>query len=160
MKNILTISLLLLFISCNNSPERKPEIPPSSPNTTIPNYDYLIGNWQRLNDKEGSKTYEYWLKKSDTEYIGLGCTLTGADTTFKENLRIVKVGEEWNLEVTGVNEKPTNFLVTQQTETSFISENEANEFPKKIEYMLEGDTLKASVSGDEMVVSFAFLKFK
>jgi hypothetical protein len=158
MKNILTILLLSLFISCNDTPESKP-VPVQIPEVKAPNYDYLLGKWQRLNDKEGKTTYEYWTKKSETEYIGMGCTLTGTDTTFKENLRIVKIGEEWNLEVTGVNEAPTNFLVTQQHETSFVSENEANEFPKIIDYWIVGDTLKARVAAGEMAVSFAFLKF-
>lgn len=156
MKNILTFLLLSLLISCNNAPESKST---QVPEAKAPNYDYLLGKWQRLNDKEGKKTYEYWSKKSDKEYIGMGCTLEGLDTIFKEDIRLVKVGEEWNLEVTGVNEDPTNFLVTQQHETSFVSENEANEFPKKIDYWIDGDTLRARISAGEMAVSFAFLKF-
>jgi len=159
MKNILTFLLISLFISCNNTPESKQEKTRITPEVKKQNYDYLIGKWQRLNDDEGKKTYEYWTKKSDTEYIGMGCTLQAADTVFKEDIRIVKVGESWNFEVTGVNEESTNFAVTKRSETGFTSENEANEFPKKIEYWIEGDTLKASVSAGEMAISFSFLKF-
>lgn len=47
------------------------------------NFDWLCGNWVRTNDEEGYRTYENWMKNSNTEYIGLGCTLQDGDTVLK-----------------------------------------------------------------------------
>jgi hypothetical protein len=38
----------------------------------------------------------------------------------------------------------------------FISENAFNEFPKKIEYYISGNTLKAMISGEDMEMLFNF----
>ena len=119
-------------------------------------FDWLLGDWLRSNDTAGKTTFEKWYKKSDQEYQGIGYTLEKQDTVFKENLRLVPLNNQWHLEVTGVNESPTYFVVTNRTATSFISENPDNEFPKIIKYDLVGDSLKAEVSAGEMMVSFVF----
>ncbi len=110
----------------------------------------------RSNDKEGNITYEYWSKNSSTEYIGLGCTLHNSDTIFKENLRLIKTGEKWNLEVTGVNENPTLFLILSHSKSSFECENRNNEFPKNIEYTLRDNILLAKISDGDTEIRFSF----
>jgi len=135
---VLTLILLISF-SCSSN-----------------HFDWLCGSWVRTNDEEGYRTYEHWIKNSNTEYIGLGCTLQDGDTVFKENLRIIKTGKEWNLEVSGVNENPTLFLLINRTDNSFICENKLNEFPKLIEYSIEDSLLLAKISGGDREVSFSF----
>ena len=80
------------------------------------------------------------------------------DTVFKENLRLLNKDEEWHLEVTGVNENPTLFLLINNTDTSFICENKLNEFPKQIEYSRQGGKLFAKISGGDTEISFSFQK--
>ncbi|QOD62108.1 hypothetical protein H9I45_06610 [Polaribacter haliotis] len=144
MKYFLFICSILLIISCKTEKEK----------TKKPSF--LIGKWIRLNDKEGNKTYENW----NTNFTGLGYTLKGKDTTFKEILSIVSVNDTSNLKVEGVNETPTLFKFTSQTDTSFIYENLKNEFPKKIKYYLENKQLKAIVSNDDFSIDFVFKKIK
>jgi hypothetical protein len=151
MKYIFTILIAILFISCQDESKTT-----EAPNVTPPDFKWMVGNWIRSNDKEDNTTYEYWSQSSPGEYIGLGCTIQQGDTVFKENLRIAKVEGKWNLIVSGVNETPTLFLVTSQTKNGFISENETNEFPKKIEYVLDGDILKANISAGETAIPFSF----
>lgn len=122
------------------------------------NFDYLLGKWIRTNDKAGRKTYEHWSKKEEEEYVGIGFTLTKKDTVFKEYLRLVKINAVWNYEVTGVNELPTYFKLTSQSANKFVCENPQNEFPKKIEYQLSGDSLSAFVSARETTLIFNFQK--
>ena len=154
MKNILILLFFFGLISCNqNSTNSSPKEISSNPNL-----DWILGDWQRTNDKEGKQNFENWEKISDQEYIGLGLTLQGKDTVFKENMRLIPIEGIWNLEVTGVNEKPTLFYFTNQSKNSFVCENPNNEFPKKIEYYLEDKKLKAKISADEMEVSFDFEK--
>lgn len=136
--------LILLFVSCNSSQEAQ--------------FDWLLGNWERTNDTKGNKTYEYWTKKSNTEYIGLGCTLKEKDTVFKENIHLIKDKEQWVFKVIGVNETPTLFSITSLNKTSFTCENPENEFPKKIIYSSENGNLKAVISAGETQIPFLFKK--
>jgi hypothetical protein len=146
MKNLIGILIILISLSC------------SQKKITAHNFDWLIGSWMRTNDKDGQITYEHWKKNSDLEYKGLGCTIQNNDTIFKEQLRLFKMNETWIYEVTGVNENPTRFQLTNQTDNSFESENEFNEFPKIIEYSLNDDVLHAKISDEETEISFSFEK--
>lgn len=161
MKKILLFSLLTMLIACSQNPKNQQEMTKTTPTTTTtvkPNFDWLLGSWSRLNDKEGRKTYEQWEKISDTEYKGLGYTLSKGDTVFKENIRLTPLNGVWQFEVTGVNEVPTLFALTDQTKDSFVCENPQNEFPTKIEYALKGNRLTAKVTGGDMAIDFVFEK--
>lgn len=118
--------------------------------------DFLIGDWERTNEKEGKQTFEHWKKITQYEYEGLGYTLQKKDTVFKEELRLFKKDSLWNLEVTGVNESPTVFTLTDKNSHSFTAENPTHDFPKKIQYSYFDDVLSASVSGDDFEISFIF----
>ena len=146
MRYIYILSISILLVSC-----------------TIPknqNLDFLLGQWERQNDTEGRKTYEYWKKSNNNTYQGLGFTLQGQDTVFKENLRIIKIDGDWNLEVIGVNPEPTYFHFTSQTNNSFVCENPENEFPKKIEYIFKDTKLTAIISDGVYEIQFDFSKRK
>lgn len=149
----ITFALTLLIYSCTSSNTQNS----TNPKSNI-NLDWILGHWQRTNDKEGKQTYEHWKKSSNNEYVGLGFTLQEKDTVFKENLRLIPIDGIWTLEVTGVNEKPTLFQFTNQTKNSFVCENPNNEFPKKIEYKFLDKKLKAKISADEMKIVFDFEK--
>ncbi|QVY64975.1 hypothetical protein [Polaribacter sp. Q13] len=116
---------------------------------------FLIGDWIRVNDKEGSTTYETW----NTNLKGLGYTLQKKDTTFKETLSIVTLKNTLFLKVEGVNDAATFFKFTQQTASSFVCENPKNEFPKKIKYHIKNDQLKAIISADDFKIEFVFERY-
>lgn len=140
---ILCIVFLLIFsFSCKKEIEK-----PSKPT-------FLIGNWKRLNDKPNHQTYETW----NTNFTGFGYTKKGNETTFSEQLSIVAINDTLHLKVVGVNEKPTLFKFTNQTDTSFVAENPTHDFPKKITYYLEGNQLKAIVEADDFRIDFVFEK--
>ncbi len=142
MKLLLYTCCLLLIVSCQN--EKKEIQKPS----------FLIGDWIRVNDKEGAVTYETW----NSDLKGLGYTIKEKDTTFKEILSIITIKDTLFLKVESVNENPTLFKFKQQTDTSFVCENKKNEFPKMIKYYLENDQLKAIVAADEFKIEFIFNK--
>lgn len=121
-------------------------------------FDWLLGNWQRLNDRPGRSTYEHWTKISNSEYQGLGYTLRNGDTIFKEHMKLHLDKGKWIFEVSGVNEDPTLFPVTSKTQMSFTCENKKNEFPKFIEYSLIDKKLKAKIYGGGQEVLFSFAK--
>ena len=142
MKSLSIILCFLVFISCKKTIEKKQ------------NPTFLIGNWLRINQPDSIKTYEKW----DANFNGIGLTLKGKDTTFYEEMKIVTQNDSLFLKVTGVNQKPTFFKFTLQTDTSFIAENPKNEFPKKIYYHKENDLLKATVSNPDFKINFVFQK--
>jgi hypothetical protein len=114
---------------------------------------FLVGNWQRVNDKQNEKTFENW--KNDL--TGTGYTLSENKKIFEEDLRIIIIKDTLYLEVTGVNQTATLFQFTSQTDSSFVCENPKNEFPKKIKYWLEKDTLRALVSSKDFNIDFNFV---
>lgn len=122
--------------------------------STVPKPTFLVGNWQRLNDKPGQITNENW----NSNFKGLGYTLKNRDTIFKENLSIETINDTLYLKVTGVNKHPTLFKFTQQTDSSFVCENQLNDFPKKIRYWINNTNLYALVSNDNFKIDFTFKK--
>ena len=141
MKKLLFIIILFFIFSCTKE-NKEPT--------------FLIGDWKRTNEKEGSQTFETWNKNLK----GLGYTLKEKDTTFKEILSIIAIKDTLFLKVEGVNEKPTLFKFTEQTDFSFVAENKKIEFPKKIKYYLENKQLKAIVSNDDFKIEFVFKKIQ
>lgn len=140
MRKLFAILVLTCLFSCSKEEFKNP--------------DFILGYWIRQNDKPNQKTYEIW----NSDFTGIGFTMQESDTIFKEVLSIIKKNDSLFLQVEGVNEEPTLFKFTEQTETSFICENPQNEFPKKIKYYIESDTLKATVSNDDFSVDFVFTK--
>lgn len=142
MRYLFFLFFTALLLSCHREYEQKPE--------------FLIGKWQRLGEKEGKQTYEYW----DAGFEGLGFTLQNKDTVFKEILTIKKVQDTLRLLVEGVNEHPTPFTFIHQTDTSFTCRNLKNEFPTHITYWKSGSALKAKVQNQQFSIDFTFQKIK
>lgn len=151
---LLIIALVVFIVSCkNNSTEKSNNESPA----VTENFDWLIGNWQRINEEEGKETYETWNKVNNTKYIGVGFTMQNSDTIWKENIKLLKSDDNWNFEVSVMNEySPTVFKLTNISDESFTCENELNEFPKKIKYFKNEDKISAVISGGETKVLFEF----
>lgn len=83
--------------------------------------------------------------------------MNGADTSFVEKLRIVtKDNKLYYVADVPENKESTYFLITGVTATSFICENPEHDFPKKIVYQHEGNTMKATVSGNGKSIDYFF----
>lgn len=151
---IFTITLLILVIvSCQT--EKKKETPNKTSKTELTKPSFLIGNWIRTNNKPDHITYEIW----NSDFSGYGLTLKGKDTTFYEKMKLVVKNDTMVLEVSGVNEEPTPFKFTKQTDTSFVCKNLKNEFPQKIKYWIKNDTLSAKIWNEGgYQVDFQFVK--
>lgn len=148
-----TVSFLLLIVtlSCQNN---RPETTSKSQN-----FDWLIGAWQRTNDEQGRQTYEYWNKSHDSLYIGFSYTLQGSDTVFSEKVLLNRKKTQWSYDVVLANDSTKiPFLFTDFTDISFVCENPANDFPKKIMYQMRGDSIYATISGGGAPVDYWFGK--
>ncbi|WP_031425996.1 DUF6265 family protein [Flavimarina sp. Hel_I_48] len=145
---IVLLSFFLVAISCQ-----------SDKNST-PFFDKFPGKWIRTNEEAGKSTYEHWEKAADQEFTGMAFTLEKNDTIFKEDLRIYKEENTWNLEVTAPKEQPAIFKVTEQNADGFTAESPQNKYPKKVEYSLKNGQLTAKISGGGPEIVFDFEKIK
>lgn len=143
MKKLFLLVFVITLFSCNTT--QKPQQP-----------TWLIGKWGRVNEKPNKKTFYFWNK----DLTGKGFTLKENDTVFKELMSIITLNDTLHLKVESVNETPTLFKFTQQTDSSFVCENPENEFPKQIYYYKEGKYLKCKISNEEFIVDFVFDKLK
>ena len=148
MKKLLTIGLILI-LQCSFA----------QVSSDLKKLSWLEGKWERTNTKPGKKGFEIWTKVSATEWKGKGVSLTGADTTFVEKLKlIVKDGTPYYVADVPENQKEVLFRFTTLTENSFVCENLQHDFPKKISYQRDGDKLKAVISGDGKSIEYLFVK--
>lgn len=123
--------------------------------------EWILGTWMRTDAGPGEKAYEKWEKKSTFEYNGIGVTLKAKDTLFKENLKLlVKDNDIFYVAEVAHNEAPVYFRITEYNESGFVSSNPDHDFPKKISYRLEGDNLKAEISGNGKSIGFDFVKIE
>lgn len=149
MKLRVAVLLFLFLFSCKTKRESHIDAKVS--------FHWLLGDWIRINNKEGQQTYEQW-QWSDNRYYGLGYTLENRDTIFREDILLYFNNGKWQFTVSGVNEQPVTFPVTYHRDEHFICENVLHDFPQKIEYKLSNDTLYAAVSGGGNLISFRFVK--
>ena len=151
MRTLLTL-LIIIFLCAFSNPIKK-----ASKITKDADFSWLLGSWQRVNEKEGQQTFEYWKQASNELYVGMGCTLKEGDTIWKENIELQKVGKDWNFEVKGKGEtQPTVFTLTKIEKESFVCENPENEFPKIIGYQKSDTGLSAVISGGGSDITFEF----
>jgi len=152
MKSISLILLLsFLLLCCKN------EAKPKSESQTIHSFDWLIGDWQRKNNDDGDRTFETWKKESDHFYKGFGYTLRNQDTVSYEYMFLKYQDNNWTFEVEHDNSSPTIFKINEINTKQFACVNPENEFPKKIEYRLKRNNLKAIISDDKQKILFDFI---
>jgi hypothetical protein len=149
------IMLLLLVSTGVFSQTAKP-----NQNVSIEKLTWLEGTWNRTNVRPGRSTHEYWQTKGGL-MEGLGVSMTGADTSFVEKLKIVsKEGELFYVADVPENNRLIYFKLTSFTETGFVCENPEHDFPKVISYQREGAKLKATVSGNGKTIDYYFEKME
>ena len=122
-------------------------------------FDWLLGNWQRVNETDGKETFENWLANADGSYVGKGFTMFAEDTVWQEDMHLLKNGDFWQLEIIAPEDlSPTIFKMKNHDSLWFVCENPELDFPKTIRYQSVNDSLHASVSNEEMEIVFKFLK--
>ena len=150
MKKLLLISLLTFF-ACQTKEAN------SSETDSTTEFDWLIGNWKRSNEKEDRETYESWTKVNPHKYLGTSFTIKDHDTIWQENVELVENANEWNFVVSQKDvSQPTSFKLSAIKSGAFTCENHTNEFPKIIRYHKDGDKLMAEIEGGDMKIPFEF----
>ena len=142
MKTTLAFFALLTGMACSRT---------AAPMDDFEKLAWLTGHWERVGLKNGRSAHERWEKVSGKEMRGWGVSLQGADTAFVEKLRITtKDGNLYYVAEVPENPAPVHFRFTSLSGAGFTCENPGHDFPKKIQYQLLGDTLKANLTGAEV----------
>jgi hypothetical protein len=150
MKRVLIVIPLLLFAVAGYSQNAQHD---------FKKLQWLNGTWNRTNVKPGRTATETWLKQSPEKLIGNGLMLKGTDTVFTEKLQlIIKDNSVFYVADVPGNNGLVYFKLTTVTDTSFVCENPAHDFPKKIAYTLTRGKLNATVSGNGKAIDYVFVK--
>lgn len=148
MRQLILLLAILTIIGCNQPKSKK-----------LAQLEWIQGTWNRTNTKTGRTAHERWERLPDGSWQGWGVTFTGSDTSFLEKIKIIeKDGKLFYVADVPENEEPVYFEFTALTPSGFICENPDHDFPKQIEYILNGDRLEAITSGDGKSISFQFEK--
>lgn len=120
---------------------------------------WLTGTWNRTNAGAGKSGYETWAKVSDVKLTGKGVSLEGKKVVFVENLEFIAVGNDifYTVVITG-EKKPVYFKLTALSNDGFTCENPQHDFPKKITYQRNGNTVKAIISDNGQSVDYIFVR--
>ena len=103
--------------------------------------DWLTGCWQG----DDGMTREIWSASEDGYYFGYSVVLKDGHAVFFEQMRIDPAPFPiFNAYPRG--EGPFPFPATSLSDTRITFANPEHDFPQKIEYWREGDTLRALIS--------------
>lgn len=162
MKNTLSVILTITFLAaCSNTKETESNDLATTKTEEAQRFDWLIGNWIRLNEEDSKTTYEKWILITPFHYLGEGYTIdkNTADTLFSERMHLMFKDDTWRLGVFTPNDIDTTYFeLTTYNLSSFSSFNAVNEFPKTIAYQLDADTLKATISDSSTAIPFIFVR--
>ena len=161
MKKIVILSIttiaILFLSSCTSKNIEESKTQNYEISKSTENFDWLLGNWKRNNEKDDRETFEIWEKTNNSEYSGIGFTIQNNDTIKQEKIKLTKLNSNWILEVKVPEETESIiFNLTSIGNKEFICENKEIDFPKKIKYWKNGAKINALVSGDEMEIPFEF----
>jgi lipopolysaccharide export LptBFGC system permease protein LptF len=139
MKKVLTLFIgILLFTACKES-------------SPMASFDSWIGTWTE-NQADGVFK-EAWTKDSDTLLLGTSSMVSGKDTLFQENIRLILRGKDifYIPTVPGQNEdKPVEFKLIASSDKSWTFENKAHDYPSQIIYTLNNpNSITATIQGTE-----------
>lgn len=151
IKKLLLMIAILLVANTSNAQETNKQ--------KFKKLAWLTGTWNRTNAGAGKAGYETWSKVSDIKLIGKGVSLEGKKVVFVENLEFIAVGNDifYTVVITG-EKKPVYFKLTALSNDGFTCENPQHDFPKKITYQRNGNTVKAVISGNGQSVDYIFVR--
>ena len=124
-----------------------------------PDFDWLMGSWERSNGKPNTQTIETWDKINDTNYVGISLVLIGQDTNYREDCIISKEGNDYYyIADVPENIRPTKFKIIEFSKQGFKAINYKHDFPQEIIYKLKGNDLTASISGEDKTIIYEFIR--
>jgi hypothetical protein len=109
---------------------------------------WLAGSWAGVVD--GGRVEEHWTVPAGGSMLGMNRTVVGGSTIFHEYLRI-EVGDEGIVYLASPRGQhpPTAFALAALREREVAFENPEHDFPRRIEYWRDGESLHARIEGTQ-----------
>lgn len=125
--------------------------------TVLAKLSWVTGTWVRANNTKASRSQtETWVS-SPTGYSGKYVTIINGDTSFVEKFSLLIKDKAVFYVAHGPKDStPVYFRLTGISETGFVAENPANEFPKKVTYRRTKDNLTTVITDDYSMKEYFF----
>jgi hypothetical protein len=118
---------------------------PASGTPSVKDVAWIAGCWDST--RSGRHVAEHWMPPEGGTMMGVSRTTAGEKTTEWEFL-IIRQGAKGLDYVAKPSRQPeATFTATRATANEVVFENPAHDFPQRIVYKRDGDTLTASIEG-------------
>lgn len=118
------------------------------PSAKIESLAWLAGGWRSESDDGASSSDEHWIAPAGGTMLGVNRAIGGGKTVFFEFLRIEERESTLVFLAQPKGRAPaTAFALAEAGDCRVVFANPAHDFPQRIEYRREGETLHARVSG-------------
>lgn len=108
--------------------------------------EWLEGSWM-ANVPEG-KFKEVWVRVSENEWSGKGYQYKGADTVFREELRLTYIKNDLVYTAIVGGQGAVSFRNTSKEAQKFVFENKKHDYPQRIIYVFKDSlTIHVKVQG-------------
>ncbi len=110
-------------------------------------FNWLLGKWQKKN-KEG-KSLEEWKYMDEFHIEGKGMLIVNGDTTFTENIRLEKTGEDlYYIFAVESGGNPVKYKLKTYTNKRAVFENTAISFPNQVVLQRRGNQLTTTLQNN------------
>lgn len=145
MKALFMFCLLLIFaINFIQCAKRKTDV-----QNNVNVFNWLNGSWV-MQEKDGMVT-EQWKQVNDSLMEGSSDFIKGDSIIPFETIKIYRIDTSFYFEAKAAGEnkeQPVAFILTSFSDTGFVAENSAHDFPKRITYrLIHKDSIHAFVDG-------------
>jgi hypothetical protein len=131
------ITLVMLMVSAGASGAQT--------TATVADATFIAGCWSF--DRNGRMVEEHWLAPAGGSLLGVSRTVAGGKTVEFEFLQIREISDGLAYIAKPSGQAETTFKMTSKSANSLTFENPTHDFPQRISYRREGDTLTARVEG-------------
>ena len=107
--------------------------------------EWLAGTWTQVKGDE--RVTETWIGPGNGLLVAANLTTRGKERRTFEFLRIADTAEGFSYYASPGGRPPVEFRLKEQGDKRVVFENAAHDFPQRIGYRREGDTLVARIEG-------------
>ncbi len=133
------LAALGVFAACVLAPTHRAA---ARMDTALPGLAWMTGCWQT----GGGETREVWTRGTDDIYFGFNVVERNGALAFFEQLRLEKRAGGWVYVASPRGGTGVPFALTEHEDTAAAFTNPSHDFPQKIAYRRDGDTLTARAS--------------
>jgi len=146
LKHIVMVSVLALCCAgCRTGHVEVMQLRASEP--ALADLAWMTGAW--ASDTGEIQSEEHWTQAAAGTMFGVNRTMRQGKTVFFEFLRIeVRDAGVFYLASPAGRHPPTEFRMVAANENKVVFENPDHDFPTRITYWLDGDTLHATAEGE------------